>query len=347
MPSGLKIKVLLLIGLLIICANDSAAQKNIQHFVFFNMDRDRIYERSFFKEPFFSGAQLKYSWKELEPEKDKYDFSEIEKDLAFLARNDKKLFIQLQDTTFDISRIFVPEYLRSDPKYSGGVNIQYITDNKDRIIRQDGFAARRWDENVARRFHLLLKELGSRFDGRIEGINLPETALGFGDTGKLFPKGFSPGVYRDAILAQMRALKDAFPKSIALQYANYMPGEWLPFENEGYLESVYEFAANHNIAMGGPDIKIYKKSQMDHSYKFLKLHSGVIKTALAVQSGNYEEINPKTGKQVTIEEINKFARDEIDLDYIFWCTQEPFYSKLLIPYLRDTKTPKQQLRDNP
>ena len=86
--------------------------------------------------------------------------------------------------------------------------------------------------------------------------------------------------------------------------------------------------------MGGPDIKIYKKAQMDHSYKFLKKFSKDIKTGIAVQWGNYEEINPKTGKQVTVDEIYTFGMDEIGLDYIFWCTQEPYYIDYLIPFLK-------------
>jgi len=32
---------------------------------------------------------------------------------------------------------------------------------------------------VSERFHQLLKELAKQFDGRIEGINLPETAERF------------------------------------------------------------------------------------------------------------------------------------------------------------------------
>jgi hypothetical protein len=52
-----------------------------------------------------------------------------------------------------------------------------------------------------------------------------------------------------------------------------------------------------------------------------------------VQDGNYEHTNPKTGQQVTIAELISFATDYLKVDYIFWCTQEPFYSKSLIPFL--------------
>lgn len=310
-----------------------SAQKTIQNYVFFGMDRHCIREADFLENESFVGAQLKYSWKELEPDKDQYDFVEITKDLDFLTSHNKKLFIQLQDVTFDTVRIFVSDYIVKESKYNGGADIQYITDDDDKIIRQDGYVARRWDPNVAERFYKLIFALADEFDGKISGINFPETAVGFGESGKLYPDGFTSIKYRDAIIKQMEVAKDAFAKTVVLQYANFMPGEWLPWEDHGYLESLYQFAANHDIAMGGPDIKIYKKAQMNHSYKFLKKYSQDIKTGIAVQWGNYEEINPKTDKQVTIEEIYDFGNDEIGLDFVFWCTQEPFYTQKLIPFM--------------
>lgn len=325
----------LLISVALLLSNWSLfAQKSIDNYVFFGMDRERIQETSFLEHHGFVGAQLKYSWKELEPKKDTYQFQEISKDLEFLTAHGKKLFIQLQDVTFDTVRVFVPNYIFSESEYGGGANIQYMTDDNDSIIRQDGYMARRWDPHVAERFHKLIKELAQEFDGKIEGLNFSETAVGFGDSGKLYPTGFSPEIYRDAIVKQMEVAGQAFTKSVVLQYANFMPGEWLPWDDHGYLESLYHFAKEHDIAMGGPDIKIYKKAQMNHSYKFLKKFSADIKTGIAVQWGNYEEINPKTGKQVTVEEIYNFGQNEIGLDYIFWCTQEPYYSDDLLPYLQ-------------
>jgi len=47
-----------------------------------------------------SGIQVLFSWAALEPEKDRYDFSEVERDLAFAKKLHKQLFIQLQDRSF-------------------------------------------------------------------------------------------------------------------------------------------------------------------------------------------------------------------------------------------------------
>lgn len=309
-------------------------QRTISIFVFFNRDRERIHEQSFLENDRFEGAQLKYTWAELEPAPGKYDFSDIESDLAFLQKNGKKLFIQIQDVSFDESKPNVPEYLLRDPIYGGGVEQQYITDDKDDIVQIDGFVAKRWNPEVRARFKSLLEALGRSFDGKIEGINLPETAVGFGDTGQLYPADFTPEKYRDALIEQMDNARRAFPKSIVIQYANFMPGEWLPWNDRGYLESLYLHAKENDIGMGGPDIKIYKKAQMNHSYRFLKAYAEQLTTGMAVQWGNYEEINPKTGKQVTVAEIYQFAKEVIDADYIFWCTQEPYYSRQLPSFLK-------------
>lgn len=319
---------------LIIFSTDLQAQKQIENFVFFNMDRHRIREVSFLTTKNIVGAQLKYTWRELEASKNDYNFQVIQDDLDYLASHGKKLFIQIQDVSFDTTRLLVPDYLITEPAYHGGVAIQYLTEDDDTIIKQDGYVARRWDLNVATRYGIFLNELGKQFDGLIEGINLPETAVGFGESGILYPDGFTPELYRDAIITQMKMAKQAFPKSVVIQYANFMPGEWLPWDDKGYLESLYQFASENEIGMGGPDIKIYKKAQMNHSYKFLKKFASSTRTGIAVQWGNYEELNPKTAQEVTVKEIYDFGKNEIDLDYIFWCTQEPYYTKDLIPFLK-------------
>jgi hypothetical protein len=131
----------------------------------------------------------------------------------------------------------------------------------------------------------------------------------------------------------MVTTKLAFLTSVVIQYANFMPGEWLPWKDKSYLKEIYTFAKENGIGMGGPDIKVYNKGHMNNGYKFLKEYSKDLITGLAVQDGNYAEINPKTGKRVTIDEIYDFGKNYIGLNYIFWCTEEPFYTKEVLPFL--------------
>ena len=311
------------------------SQSGIKHFIFFSQDRENIHDAAFFLNPGVTGAQITYPWKRLEPEKDHYDFSEIEEDLNFLNSKGKKLFIQLQDVTFDSARYPVPKYILTDSAYHGGADPQYYFYNDDENkAEKAGWVSRRWDPAVAERFHKLLIALGLKFDGKIEGINLAETAIAFGENGKLFPKGFTYEIYRDAIKENMKVLKQAFPNSSPILYANFM---YEHGEAKSNLIDLYKYAKEIKMGMGGPDIKVYRKYQMENSYPLIRDLHGIVPTGVAVQHGNYEVNNPKTGKQVTVPEILDFGKNYLKLNYIFWCTEEPYYSKQVLPLLKALK----------
>jgi len=258
----------------------------------------------------------------LEPRKDQYEFSDIQKDLGFLQSKGKKLFIQIQDASFDVNIRPFPRYLLEDAAYHGGADHQV---GEDKV--PCGWVARRWDTAVQERFHRLLFALGEEFDGRIEGINLPETAIDMANTKGQWPKGFTPEIYCNAVITNLTVLKRAFPRSVTMQYANFMPG------GKPYLERVFRRARELKVGLGGPDNLPYKFYQMENSYPLIHGCAGSVPTGIAVQDGNYEHKNPKTGQQVTIAELVGFATDYLKVDYIFWCTQEPYYSERLVPFL--------------
>src|SRR6185295_5161430 len=162
--------------------------------------------------------------------------------------------------------------------------------------------------------------------------------VGFGESGRLFPKGFSFEIYRDAIITNLKVLKRAFPKSVAIQYANFMPGEWRPTEDKGYLRAVYQAAKESKVGVGGPDLRPYREGQLKSSYPLIRDAAGIVPIGIAVQDGNYEDVDPKTGKRITIAELIQFATEYLKVDYIFWCTQEPYYSEHLIPFLGRVKS---------
>jgi len=314
----------------------SAGAEPVRHYVFFGQDREKLAQAtSFLETRALEGAQVAYSWRRLEPEKDTYDFSAIRDDLAFLTARGKKLFVQFQDVTFSPSRINVPRYLLSERQFNGGADRQYRyppDDEAHAVV--EGWVARRWDPAVQKRLHQLLVALGKEFDGRIEGITFAETSVDFGESGRLFPKGFSFERYRDAIITNMKALKRAFPRSVTMQYANFMPGEWRPTEDKGYLRAVYAAAKELKIGVGGPDLLPHRPGQLKGSYPLIREAAGRTPTGIAVQDGNYNDVDPNTGKRVTVPELLKFATEQLKVDYLFWCTQEPYYSKELIPFLK-------------
>ena len=311
----------------------AAAAKPVHHYVFFGMDRESIPNaKSFLETKAFEGAQVAYSWRQLEHTKDEYDFSLIREDLAFMNAHGKKLWIQIQDVAFSDRWKMVPEYLLKEPQYHGGVARQYKypASDESRAVPL-GWMAKRWDTAVRERFQKLLLALGKEFDGRIVGINLEESSADFGESGKLYPEGFTRELYRDAIIANMKALKRAFPKSIAMQYANFMPG------GKEYLEAIYKAARENKIAVGGPDLLPFRPFQHANSYPMIRESAGVVPTGIAVQDGNYSDVNRETGKRAEISELLKFATEYLKIDYVFWCTEEPYYSKELIPFMKSKK----------
>jgi hypothetical protein len=324
---------------IMLCCAATAGAKPTHHYVFFGQDREKLRaSSSLFDVKAVEGAQVAYSWNQLEPGKDEYEFDEIREDLAFLASKGKKLFIQIQDVTFSSRFVGVPRYLLNESRYNGGADKQYnIKGGDEEHAVAAGWAARRWDAAVQERFHKLLDALGREFDGRIAGINFAETSVIFGESGRLRPKGFTPEIYRDAIITNMKALKRAFPKSVAMQYANFMPGEWRPTEDKGYLVAVYRAAKELNVGVGGPDLLPHRRGQLKSSYPLIRDAAGVVPTGIAVQDGNLEEVNPETGKRVTAAELLDFATSYLKVDYIFWGTQEPYYSDDVIPLLKRLK----------
>jgi len=318
-----------------LCRLDSAANASVvarpANYVFFNRDHDRIAESSFLTNDGITGAQLTYTWRELEPERDRYELRPLRERLAVLQRHGKRLVIQLQDVSFS-DRILVPKYLTTDTAFHGGAARKYEGDDEAHA-RFDGWVARRWDPAVRARFFKLLETLGREFDGQIEAIVIPETSIGVGIP-SLRPSGFSFDGYVAGIKEIAAAARRAFPRSCAIIYANFMPGEWLPETDKGYLRAVYAYVDSIGAGVGGPDLLPHRRGQLNHSYPLIAARRRGIIAGVAVQDGNLAQQNPETGTRVTVEELFRFGKERLRLDFIFWGTEEPYYSTDVLPYLR-------------
>ena len=92
---------------------------------------------------------------------------------GLLEGHGRALFIQRQNTTFDVIRPAVPNYLLKGSQYNGGAELQY-----DEQGKAGGWVARRSDPSVQERFRKLLTALGKEFDGRISaGLMQSDRAL--------------------------------------------------------------------------------------------------------------------------------------------------------------------------
>jgi hypothetical protein len=325
---------LILLAALPVTTLQASRAADPQHFIFFGQDRARIADPAFLNNPDIAGAQLRYTWRELEPERDRYQLQPLLDDLALLQKHGKRLFVQLQDVSFS-ERILVPDYLLRDPAFGGGAARTYsFPDDDESRATSEGRVARRWDPAVRARFSKLVEVLGRELDGRIEGLNFAETAVDFGESGRFHPAGFTYQGYVESLQAIMSAARRAFPRSCVIQYGNFMPGEWLPANDRGYLRAIYAHANRIGHGVGGPDLLPYRTGQLNHSYPLIAARAPGICAGLAVQDGNLADRNPATGRPATAAELYAFARDRLRLDYIFWGTQEPYYSADVLPFLR-------------
>jgi hypothetical protein len=311
---------------------------SIKHFIYFARDRDLIHDHPFLKVQRIEGAQIMYSWRQLEPERGIYDFSIIHKEYNYLLTHNKKLFIQFQDVTFDTNFKAVPDYLMTE-EFDGGCTMSF---NENGVA--DGWITKRWNQQVQHRFALIMKALGKEYDGKIEGINLQETAIGVnGD----IDTTFTPERYTECLKENMLALKKAFPNSTTMQYANFMPGEWLPWEDKGYLRSIYHYGQEIGVGLGGPDLMLQRKGQLNHTIAMMHENNYTVPLGIAIQDGNYIGITGAdqdykehldsglTGRKNIVPLLHAFAKDFLHVNYMFWVHQEPYFSEDVIPCLKN------------
>jgi hypothetical protein len=304
----------------------------IKHFVYFARDREAMHNHPFLDHARFEGAQIMYPWARLEPSEGTYDFRMVHEDYATLQSYGKKLFIQLQDATFTTRYKGVPAYLESD-MYGGGTIFQREDDGEP-----CGWVAKRWNKNVRSRFGLLLEALGQAFDGKIEGINLQESAVGVSHE---HDPTFTPALYAASLQANMLALKQAFPHSVTMQYANFMPGEWLPWEDQGYLRSLYQYGDAIGVGLGAPDLMVRRKGQLNHALAMMHEGSYRVPLGIAIQDGNYlgytgadrirVDAETVAGRKNIVPLLHAFAKDFLKVRYMFWVNQEPYFTEDVLP----------------
>ena len=314
-------KIMKLLAIAVFCTA-GAAQGAPQHYLYTSSGELEALNHVL-NRPDIAGVQIVYSWKQLEKTKGVYDFSAIEKDLATATRLKKKLFIQVQDRFFEPQARNIPLYLQQEPQYRGGLVAQTDNPGEGKAAAQ-GWVAMQWNGTVRLRFHSLLAAFASRFDGRVAGVNLPETAI---DVNMEDPKsGFTCDGYFNATLENMLFARGAFKKSHVVQYVNFWPCEW--DNDKRYMSRLFEAAKKNKVGLGGPDVVPYKQAQMKNAYPFFHRYKNKLElVAMAVQEPTLTYTNPKSQKIFTREEFTEFARNYLGADIIFWSASSPWLQR--------------------
>lgn len=312
---------------------------SVQNFLFIGGDSDKLTQyNKLLTSKDIQGVQIVYTWQQLEPQRGKYDFSAIKNNLRYLNSIDKKLFIQIQDRFFTKDARYVPKYILTDPQFKGGLTPQIDSGGGSKKATQ-GWVSMQWNAGVRTQFQKLIMALAKEFDGKIYGINLPETAIdiNFKDNAHT---GFSCDKYFQSTLQNIKVARDAFKHSYVIQYVNFFPCEW--DNSKKYMSGLFAFALKNDIGLGAPDIVPYvyatnkfkpdqlnkapyryqkgiANSEMHNSYPWFHKYKGQLKlVAMAIQSPDYIYINPKTKQHFTRQEFMDFATNYLGVNIIFW-----------------------------
>lgn len=300
---------------------DAGKQIAIQDFLFLGSGELQTHA-NLVRRPEIEGIQVVYNWRQLEPTKGHYDFSDIERDLAFVEAEGKLFFLQLQDRFFLPTAKNVPDYLMDDPIYEGGI-IQQRDNAGEGEPEGSGWVSRQWLLPVRERHQALVTALAEAFDGRIYGLNLPESAIEIGETPK--SPTFTCDSYFEGQIENLAHARSVFDTTHIVQYVNFWPCEWN--NDRKYMSRIFEFADANNIGLGGPDIVPFRKGQMKNSYPFFNRYKGSLSlVAMGVQQPTLTYTNPNTGKAFTEEDFRSFAADYLGVDIIFWTVKAPWFN---------------------
>ena len=275
--------------------------------------------------PNIKGAKIRYFWRDLEPKKGKYDFSEIEKDLAAFSKINKRLFIYIEYKAFNKqaqNKRCAPEYI----KKMGGIGFVYYDDLKRSAHKGHKIwkcIAQIYKKPVADRVVALIHALGNRFNNEpyIEGLLLPETAGSGGD-------GSNNSIannYRAALKRINTEAKKAFPNSLVFVQTNYLPG------GDSAMKNIMDHALKSGIGVGGPDL--FTPNRESSATKLYNQYAG--KMPLSISNERATKVagdSPSKAFKYAVTDKNG-----LHVNYLFWATHNPppwDFDKNIVPMLK-------------
>jgi hypothetical protein len=259
--------------------------------------------------PNVRGVQMRYQWRDLEPTKGNYDFSKIERDLAYARGVGKQLSILVGTKAFSAGARALPDYLHT-AEYNGGV-YRIVIDANDTLGTEatTGENMAMWEPGVRDRLIALNQALGQRYNAEntFESISFNETA--FGSAVVPLTSTQKQG-YFDNLALMDTATRQAFPNTVVLQFFNFP---------RVYLPNLVNNAINTGVGLGGPDTFLNDPALNLSTYPFYDTAMGKVPLGPSVQGENYfttYQDGPYAPPAVT--DLYAYARDRLHANYIFW-----------------------------
>jgi len=108
-----------------------------------------------------------------------------------------------------------------------------------------------------------------------------------------------------------KEMRNVFINTVTIQFTNYPRGILPWFVNDLKV---------NGIGLGGPDVFLEDKGLLQGVYPYYSQVAGDIPLAPSVQHQNYltRTHNGDTSNPPTVEELYRFARDNLHANYLFW-----------------------------
>ncbi len=251
--------------------------------------------------PFVKGALLRVFWRQLEPQKDVYDFSRIDRYLELAAAHKKRFGLLLTTKNYRAG-VASPDYLRT-PLFDGGVFL--VAKFKGTI----GDNITLWDSNTYYRLVRLIKALATRYDGNpwFEVLVINETA--FGQPVIPMPEAQRASFF-DNLMRVDIAARQSFSRTVVIQYVNF------PYT---YTPSVAQNLLNNGIGIGGPDVFLDDRDHDRRVYPLIEPARARVPVGMQVEADCYYARSlGGPWDPPPVRELYDLARNRLHSNYIFW-----------------------------
>jgi hypothetical protein len=249
--------------------------------------------------------QKRYYWRDLEPTKDSYNFTELASDIAWCAANGCLLTAMIQDKTFGPGAHPLPHGMEALEL----VNHAGTAANPDQV----GLTGKRWDAAYVTQFNKLTAKL-AQFDGQpgFNGVATCETSLSL-DQSVLKANGYTPELYKASYINTLIAAAKNLPRSNIYWTMNFFVG------NQAYIGDIVDAVRPYGVQMGGPDCLPNSASLLTAAYPFYAQFKGRIRLFIQVSPPGYAVPDADgPGKFLTMTDIFNFAKDTLFVNTMFW-----------------------------
>ena len=250
--------------------------------------------------PGMTGIVRRYTWRSIEPTQGVYDFSVIKSDLAWATAHGTHFVVVIDYDSVNPGENDGPAYLSA-----------YEVRNQ-----AGGYTLELWSPVVVARYNALVKALGAQVDSisSFEGLGNQETSLNL-SSATLKSLGYTPELYRDALINVLSASTVSLPTSRVFWYMNFLTG------NQAYIGTIAAAVAPLGVVMGGPDDWPDNKSLESSAYPYYPQFAGKMPLFIQVEGANYAEPHMTSGystKDWTMLELYQFALTNLHVNYMFW-----------------------------